>query len=230
MGLCFLAILGTEQAGAKTALQLRLTLGWGLRPCLQPGTGRPWSLPRARPHSQRVPSPRPRPGLSGGPGAVTQQYGGGAVPGGERLEGPGRGAWPITRSNPRADINEAFRELGRMCQLHLKSDKAQTKLLILQQAVQVILGLEQQVRWVAPGCPASRPLSPPVAPPPHFADPALPCPLSACLLALCPLRPAALCGRAETRGAFLFLSPVDPFHSASLPSERNLNPACKRPA
>ncbi|XP_024850093.1 transcription factor E2-alpha isoform X8 [Bos indicus] len=42
------------------------------------------------------------------------------------------------------DINEAFRELGRMCQLHLKSDKAQTKLLILQQAVQVILGLEQQ--------------------------------------------------------------------------------------
>ncbi|XP_047566370.1 transcription factor E2-alpha isoform X3 [Lutra lutra] len=44
------------------------------------------------------------------------------------------------------DINEAFRELGRMCQLHLKSDKAQTKLLILQQAVQVILGLEQQVR------------------------------------------------------------------------------------
>uniref|UniRef100_P98180-2 Isoform E47 of Transcription factor E2-alpha n=1 Tax=Mesocricetus auratus TaxID=10036 RepID=P98180-2 len=44
------------------------------------------------------------------------------------------------------DINEAFRELGRICQLHLKSDKAQTKLLILQQAVQVILGLEQQVR------------------------------------------------------------------------------------
>lgn len=44
------------------------------------------------------------------------------------------------------DINEAFRELGRMCQLHLRSDKAQTKLLILQQAVQVILGLEQQVR------------------------------------------------------------------------------------
>lgn len=23
------------------------TLGWGSRPCLQPGTGRPWSLPRA---------------------------------------------------------------------------------------------------------------------------------------------------------------------------------------
>ncbi|XP_056598916.1 transcription factor 3a isoform X11 [Triplophysa dalaica] len=44
------------------------------------------------------------------------------------------------------DINEAFRELGRMCQLHLKCDKAQTKLIILQQAVQVILGLERQVR------------------------------------------------------------------------------------
>lgn len=33
-----------------------------------------------------------------------------------------------------------------MCQMHLKTDKAQTKLIILQQAVQVILGLEQQVR------------------------------------------------------------------------------------
>ncbi|XP_077369387.1 transcription factor 3a isoform X2 [Festucalex cinctus] len=44
------------------------------------------------------------------------------------------------------DINEAFRELGRMCQVHLQSDKAQTKLVILQQAVQVILGLEKQVR------------------------------------------------------------------------------------
>ncbi|KAB5535784.1 hypothetical protein PHYPO_G00121930 [Pangasianodon hypophthalmus] len=48
------------------------------------------------------------------------------------------------------DINEAFRELGRMCQLHLKSDKAQTKLIILQQAVQVILSLERQVRGRAP--------------------------------------------------------------------------------
>ncbi|RXM98506.1 Transcription factor E2-alpha [Acipenser ruthenus] len=44
------------------------------------------------------------------------------------------------------DINEAFKELGRMCQVHLKSDKAQTKLIILQQAVQIILGLEHQVR------------------------------------------------------------------------------------
>ncbi|XP_055517211.1 transcription factor 12 isoform X7 [Leucoraja erinacea] len=44
------------------------------------------------------------------------------------------------------DINEAFKELGRMCQLHLKSEKPQTKLLILHQAVTVILNLEHQVR------------------------------------------------------------------------------------
>ncbi|XP_042200002.1 transcription factor 12 isoform X2 [Callorhinchus milii] len=44
------------------------------------------------------------------------------------------------------DINEAFKELGRMCQLHMKSEKPQTKLLILHQAVAVILSLEQQVR------------------------------------------------------------------------------------
>ncbi|XP_062868442.1 transcription factor 3b isoform X2 [Trichomycterus rosablanca] len=44
------------------------------------------------------------------------------------------------------DINEAFKELGRMCQLHLSMDKPQTKLLILHQAVNVILNLEQQVR------------------------------------------------------------------------------------
>ncbi|XP_034431930.1 transcription factor 12 isoform X4 [Hippoglossus hippoglossus] len=44
------------------------------------------------------------------------------------------------------DINGAFKELGRMCQQHLKSEKPQTKLLILHQAVAVILSLEQQVR------------------------------------------------------------------------------------
>ncbi|XP_074474673.1 transcription factor 12 isoform X2 [Sebastes fasciatus] len=44
------------------------------------------------------------------------------------------------------DINEAFKELGRMVQLHLKSEKPQTKLLILHQAVAVILNLERQVR------------------------------------------------------------------------------------
>ncbi len=60
------------------------------------------------------------------------------------------------------DINEAFRELGRMVQLHLKCDKAQTKLIILQQAVQVILGLERQVR--------GRPK--PSEPPPSCREPA----------------------------------------------------------
>lgn len=49
------------------------------------------------------------------------------------------------------DINEAFKELGRMCQLHLSSEKPQTKLIILQQAVNVILNLEQQVRGQCPG-------------------------------------------------------------------------------
>lgn len=44
------------------------------------------------------------------------------------------------------DINEAFKELGRMCQLHMNNEKPQTKLLILHQAVSVILSLEQQVR------------------------------------------------------------------------------------
>ncbi|KAF3858403.1 hypothetical protein F7725_011604 [Dissostichus mawsoni] len=49
------------------------------------------------------------------------------------------------------DINEAFKELGRMCQLHMSHEKPQTKLIVLQQAVNVILNLEQQVRgqWVS---------------------------------------------------------------------------------
>lgn len=55
------------------------------------------------------------------------------------------------------DINEAFRELGRMCQVHLQSDKAQTKLVILQQAVQVILSLEKQVRGRSAGASRSDP-------------------------------------------------------------------------
>ncbi|XP_074207347.1 transcription factor E2-alpha isoform X4 [Camelus bactrianus] len=67
------------------------------------------------------------------------------------------------------DINEAFKELGRMCQLHLNSEKPQTKLLILHQAVSVILNLEQQVRalslgpelgpWPATRCPLSSEVS-----------------------------------------------------------------------
>ncbi|KAL6958641.1 Transcription factor 4 [Sarracenia purpurea var. burkii] len=44
------------------------------------------------------------------------------------------------------DINEALKELGRMCQTHLKTDKPQTKLGILNMAVEVIMSLEQQVR------------------------------------------------------------------------------------
>ncbi|KRY72709.1 Transcription factor E2-alpha, partial [Trichinella pseudospiralis] len=44
------------------------------------------------------------------------------------------------------DINEAFKELGRMCSMHLNSEKVQTKLGILHQAVSVITSLEQQVR------------------------------------------------------------------------------------
>ncbi|XP_045030361.1 transcription factor 12 isoform X9 [Daphnia magna] len=44
------------------------------------------------------------------------------------------------------DINEAFKELGRMCQMHLKIDKTQPKLTVLHQAVDVITQLEQRVR------------------------------------------------------------------------------------
>ena len=44
------------------------------------------------------------------------------------------------------DINEAFKELGRMCQMHLKTDKTQPKLTVLHQAVDVIAQLEQRVR------------------------------------------------------------------------------------
>lgn len=51
------------------------------------------------------------------------------------------------------DINEAFKELGRMVAMHLKSDKVQTKLGVLHQAVAVITGLEQEV-------PVPSPLSP----------------------------------------------------------------------
>ena len=44
------------------------------------------------------------------------------------------------------DINEALKELGRICNTHLKSDKPMTKLGVLNHAVDVIMQLEQQVR------------------------------------------------------------------------------------
>jgi len=44
------------------------------------------------------------------------------------------------------DINGGFRELGRMVTLHLQPDKPQTKLGVLQQAVNLITSLEQQIR------------------------------------------------------------------------------------
>ena len=44
------------------------------------------------------------------------------------------------------DINEAFKELGHMVQIHMNQDKPQTKLTILHHAVQVILRLEHEVR------------------------------------------------------------------------------------
>ena len=44
------------------------------------------------------------------------------------------------------DINDAFKELDRMVALHMQPEKPQTKLGVLQQAVNLITTLEQQVR------------------------------------------------------------------------------------
>lgn len=44
------------------------------------------------------------------------------------------------------DINDALKELGRICSSHQRSDKPMTKLGILNNAVEVIMTLEQQVR------------------------------------------------------------------------------------
>lgn len=44
------------------------------------------------------------------------------------------------------DINDALKELGRICHTHQKNDKPMTKLAILNSAVDVIMTLENQVR------------------------------------------------------------------------------------
>merc|ERR1719361_15976 len=44
------------------------------------------------------------------------------------------------------DINDALKELGRICSSHQKSDKPMTKLGILNNAVDIIMALEKQVR------------------------------------------------------------------------------------
>jgi len=44
------------------------------------------------------------------------------------------------------DINEAFKELGSMVTIHCGSSQPLTKLMVLQQAVNVITSLEGQVR------------------------------------------------------------------------------------
>jgi hypothetical protein len=46
------------------------------------------------------------------------------------------------------DINDAFKELGRMVSLHKHNEKPQTKLTVLQEAVTLITTLEQQVRGI----------------------------------------------------------------------------------
>lgn len=46
------------------------------------------------------------------------------------------------------DINEAFKELGDICHQYLQSERAQTKLMILHQAVAVINSLEVQVKGI----------------------------------------------------------------------------------
>lgn len=44
------------------------------------------------------------------------------------------------------DINEAFKELGDICHQYLQTERAQTKLMILHQAVTVISSLEGQIK------------------------------------------------------------------------------------
>ena len=50
------------------------------------------------------------------------------------------------------DINEAFKELGHMISMHTSTTQPLTKLMILQQAVNIITQLEQQVRGISFFC------------------------------------------------------------------------------
>jgi len=56
------------------------------------------------------------------------------------------------------DINDAFKELDRMVALHMRHEKPQTKLGVLQQAVTLITTLEQQVRGMGIDCEAGNSL------------------------------------------------------------------------
>lgn len=64
------------------------------------------------------------------------------------------------------DINDAFKELDRMVALHMRHEKPQTKLGVLQQAVNLITTLEQQVRGMGTACEAGQPSVCPLTPPP----------------------------------------------------------------
>ncbi|XP_035026857.2 transcription factor 3a isoform X3 [Hippoglossus stenolepis] len=79
------------------------------------------------------------------------------------------------------DINGAFRDLGRMVQVHQQTDKAQTKLIILQQAVQVIIGLEKQVRGRSVNTGQSHPPGQPTASHHHWMEERNLNPKAACL-------------------------------------------------